>query len=315
MILGTNLKRKINHYLKENLGMYDYRKGWLKGDCPYCGEHKFGVNLGMNRTNCFKCESHPRPIDLIMEIEGLNSMPELLSLLQLFEGIDYVEQEVKALELKSEVTLPEGYRNIKRGDSIIAKAARHFVKKRGFSIDKVSRLGWGYCTKGKYAGYLIMPFYIANRLVYYNARIFMGPGAKFNNPLIEEFGLGKSMLIYNRDALEIYNKVYLFESVTNSVTMGYNAIATGGKKVSNYQIDKIIKSPCEKLVIGLDDDAIDDAIDLALKISPYKKVKILFFPPGKDANDLGRKETLKLEFRTRYMRYKEVLSLKLNLQN
>ena len=36
--------------------MFVYRRGWLKGDCPECGkDKKYGVNIALNRTNCFSC--------------------------------------------------------------------------------------------------------------------------------------------------------------------------------------------------------------------------------------------------------------------
>jgi len=37
MVFNNEIKNKINEYLLKKLGMYDYRRGWLKGDCPSCG--------------------------------------------------------------------------------------------------------------------------------------------------------------------------------------------------------------------------------------------------------------------------------------
>lgn len=315
MILNRDIKKRLNQYLREKLGMYDYRRGWLKSDCPYCGDHKFGVNLSQNRTNCFKCGNHPAPIQLVMDLEYLNSVPETLLYLKSFEGVEFYEEKVEAYQLKEAVTLPEGYHNIKRGNNTLAKAARSYVKKRGFDVDQLSRMGWGYVDKpGKYFGYLIMPFYIGGRVVYFNARKYMGDGPKFNNPLVEDFGLGKNMLIYNIDSLVMYKTIYAVESVMNARTIGDNAIALGGKKVSNYQKNVIIKSPCEKVIIGLDDDAIEDAIKLALDLVHFKKVKIMQFPEKKDINDLGKKKSLKIAHTSRYLNYNQVLSLKYSLQ-
>ena len=46
-------------------------------------------------------------------------------------------------------------------------------------------------------------------------------------------------------------------------------------------------------------DAKEYAINLALKLVAYKKVKVVFLPDGKDVNDLGRSQTLKLVYATR----------------
>lgn len=313
MTLGTNTKQKLNEYFQRRLGMYDYRRGWLKGDCPSCGAHKFGIHLGFNRSNCFKCEYNALPLDIVMTNEHFKDRHQVYKLLNDLKGVTYKEPEVEPYELKQNIVLPERFKNIKRGDSFIAKRARAYMVSRGFDIDRLSRAGWGYCSKGDYQGYIIMPFFFNNRLIYFNARKFLGNGPKYNNPNIEEFGLGKSMIIYNFDALYFYNKIYLFESVINAETIGPDAIATGGKKLSNWQIKQIIKSPCEKLIIGLDDDAIEDAYKLALELVPHKKVKIILFPEGKDVNDLGKKKTLKLVHKNRYKTYNEFLIEKNNI--
>jgi len=310
MTFNNHLKRKVAQYLKQKLGMYEYRRGWLKSDCPYCGDHKFGVNLSQGRTNCFKCGNHPTLIELIMDLEYLSTVPEVTAYLNTFEGVAYYEELVEAHDLKENVTLPEGYHNIKRGENKLARAARKYLKGRGFDVEYLSTKGWGYCDTGKYFGYIIMPFYIKGKVSYFNARLFLGDGPKFNNPLVEDFGLGKNMLIYNVDALYMYKTIYAVESVTNSTTIGDNSIGLGGKKVSNYQKNVILKSPCERVIIGLDDDAIDDSIKLALDLHPFKKVKIMEFPYKVDINDMGRKEAMRISHTTRYLSYNDILSLK-----
>lgn len=312
-MLNHNIKTKIREYLFTSLGMYDYRKGWLKGDCPYCSAHKFGVNLAMNRSNCFKCGSHPPPIKLIAELEGLATNAQVYQLLGSYEGLEFKEEALKPYERVSGAQLPEGYKNIRRGNSHLAKAARNYVRSRGFDVKEMSMAGWGYGTKGKYIGYLIMPYYINNELVYFNARLYSGADTKFKNPPVEDFGLGKSMLMYNMDALSVYNKIWLVESIMNAATIGPNAIGAAGKAISNWQLNTIIKSPVEKVIIGLDDDAMDDAIRVALRLFDHKKVKIVQFPKKQDINDIGRKKSLLLSYRTHYLKYGDIIRLKNSL--
>ena len=59
--------------------------------------------------------------------------------------------------------------------------------------------------------------------------------------------------------------------------------------------------------------AYKEAIDLALKLCPYKKVKVVKLPEGKDCNDLGRKETLRRVYQVHYQDYQELLQLKMQL--
>lgn len=310
MISGTHLKKKLYQYFTQRVGMVKYRRGWLKGNCPSCGDYKWGVNLSLMRTNCFKCTYNEKPLDAIILIENLVTTNEVFNILKTFEGVDFYEEAVELYQLKENVTLPDGYRNIKRGNSFLAMSARNYLRKRGFDIDELSKAGWGYCNKDKYFGYIIMPFYRNGKLVYFNARRFLGTGPRFNNPLVEDFGIGKSMLMYNSDALLMYDRIFIVEGLMNARTIGDNAVSTGGKKVSNYQINMLIKAPVRKYIIAFDSDGYDDAIDLAIKLQPFKKVKIMPFKDERDINDLGRLTSLRISQRQNYLKYNELILLK-----
>ncbi len=309
---SKNLNNKLYQYFKQKLGSYDYTKGWIKSDCPNpaCGKHVFGIHLGINRSNCFSCGFNKRPLDIVMEIEGTKTFRDTMIILNSLEGIEYREPLMEPYKLKTKTLLPHGYRGIKRGESVIAKSARNYLIKRGFSIDELAKASWGYCTKGKYLGYVIMPFYMGNKLIYFNARKFLGTGPKFNNPDLDDFGLGKSMIIYNIDTLFRHDRVFIFESVINAATMGDAAIAMGGKKLSNYQLNTMIKSPVKKFIIGLDDDALSESIKLGLQLVDYKQVKIMQFPLKKDVNDLGKKKCMKIIRQSNWLDRKGLLSLK-----
>lgn len=316
MRLNSHIKGQMHQYFIRKLGAFDYRKGWMKSTCPYCGrENKFGINLSQNRCNCFRCGEHPSPISLIMYLENTQSFTEVLQILNSDDYTGYVFKEEK-VEIKSQKDffLPEGFKNIKMGDSTLAKSARNYLKRRGFDIDRLSLKGWGYCNKGKYLGYIIIPFIEHGKLVYFNARLYMGAGPKYNNPEVDVTGLGKSFIIYNADALEMFRTVYICEGAINAETIGENGIATGGKSISRYQVNKFIKSPVEKFIILIDPDAKDKALDLAFKLVPFKKVKVVFLPEGEDVNSLGKIKTLEYVRSATYQSYQELLSIKSRLK-
>jgi hypothetical protein len=316
MTLAKETKKQINAYLINKHGMYEYTRGWLKGDCPDCGEHKFGVHIDYERSNCFKCGYKPNLIKLIGDLENLSSYGDIRGLLGTFDGVDFIEiKQEEVYQLKKDNILPEGYNNIKKGNSLMARSARNYLKKRGFDIDELSMAGFGYCNKGKYFGYIIMPFYYNNQLVYFNARLYIGSGPKFNNPETEDFGLGKNFIIYNRDSLYMYDRIHLVESVTNCRTIGDDAIAIGGKVLSSYQKNEIIKSPCKKIIIGLDRDAIQYAIDIAYELIDYKRVKIMVMPTERDINDVGRDKAMKIAMKAKYLNYNELMKFKNQFRN
>lgn len=308
---NNNIKSKLNQYFLQNMGMYPYKRGWIKGDCPECGKpEKFGVHLGQNRSNCFVCGYTQKPINIVMAQENFTNVEEAYNFLRAFDGITYLEPKNYIAAEEKEVKLPESYRLITFGNSMVAKVARKNLEKRGFDILKLAMAGIGYCTTGDYENRIIIPFYEGGKLVYFNARRIFAEGSKFKNPSAEEFGIGKSLLIFNIDALAVYRKIYLVESATNSLTLGGNAIAIGGKDLSNYQASKILQSPVEYVVIGLDSDAWGKAIEAALKLTPYKKVKLLRMPEDEDINDIGSKATRKLEKQSKFLSYGELIRLK-----
>lgn len=315
MRLNNHTKGRLHEYFRYKLKAFDYRKGWMKSDCPYCGgEKKFGINLSNNRCNCFKCGEHPSPISLVMYLENTDSFHEVLSILESGDYSGYVFKEEKVeLKGKKEFFLPDGFKNISMGTSLLARSARNYLKKRGFNIEELARKGWGYCNTGKYLGYIIIPFTEHGQLTYFNARLYMGAGPKYNNPEVDITGLGKSFIIYNADALEIYRTVFICEGAINAETLGENGIATGGKAIARYQVNRLIKSQVEKFVILLDPDAKKEAIDLALKLCNFKKVKVVYLPDGTDCNDLGRKEVLRYVRKAEWKSEGELLNEKLRL--
>lgn len=315
--MTSKIKTKLQHYFIETLGARDYRRGWLKCDCPMCGKRdKFGINLYQNRTNCFSCGYNERPIYLLIDLENLLTVGEAYKYLgTVSEATVFYERIItETPEIKVNRKLPEGYINIMRGDNKIGRIMRKYVKKRGFDLDRVSKKGWGYSYTGKYLGHLIMPYYMGNELIYFNARKVIGAGPKFNNPPLDEFGIGKAHLVYNVDSLYLYDKIYLVESVTNAETIGDNTIATGGKNLSPFQKNLILKSPVKRVSIALDKDGYDLALNLALQLCEHKQVKILEFEDDRDVNDLGRRKTLILDAKSRYLNYQQIIKKKLDYE-
>lgn len=317
MKITNQFKSRLKTYFIKRLGAFDYKHGWMKLPvCPYCHrELKMGVNLSMYRTNCFRCNEHPNPSQLVMDIEGFDTYHELINFLNSgkFDELEFHEEKVELAEAKP-LYLPEGFRILNLGQSQVAKSIRGYVKSRGFVISELSKHGIGYATKGAYFGYLIIPFYYRGQLRYYNARNVIGQGPRYNNPNKDITGLGKQFIIFNHDALEMYRSVFICEGALNALTLGDRAIATMGKAISQYQVNELLKSQCQRYIILLDPDARSYAVNLALKLVAYKKVKVVFLPEGFDVNDLGKKQTLKLVYQTRYQSYQELIQIRNSLE-
>lgn len=310
--LSDIVKKKITDYFCSKHGCSPYAsRGWYKGLCPNCGKFKFGFRLSDNRVNCFFCGPMGTPLKAIMEIEGFSTYPELYSFLKTFEGVEYYEGPATKETFVKTITLPPSFKLLALGKSEMSKLARGYMRKRGFGTWPLSMMGIGYCTSGDQAGMIILPFYRQGRLVYYIGRRYIAFGVnKFDNPDSEQFGIGKTELIFNEDALQVYETIYIVESVINALTLGANAIAIMGKKISPIQLSKILRSPCKRVVICLDPDAIIEAAQLGLKLVEHKRVKVIEFPEKQDVNDLGKKWVIEARKSTPYYSYMELIKLK-----
>lgn len=317
---NTNVRGNMITYFTQRLGVKELSTGWLgRGTCPQCGKQgKFGVNVFKNYAHCFSCEYKKTPLQIVMDLEGIVTYVEAFKFLKTFESAELYEKPLELLKTK-EVDLPEGFKLINLGDSETAKMARTYMRNRGYKILELAMKGVGYCTKGKFAGRIIIPFYHKGELIYFNAREFINTGLKHLNPSVEDFNIGKNMIMYNADCLYIYKRVYALESATNCLTLGDAAFGLGGKIPSEWQLSTIIKSPCREIVVILDPDAYWYSIKMALKLVNHKKIRVVKLPmkevaPGKywDVNDWGKKNTMEFVKNTQPQTYQELYRIFLN---
>jgi DNA primase len=288
----------------------------MKMDCPFCGaEDKMGAHLSKDLFHCFRCGYVGSCLKTLKDIEEVGTFKEVFVVLRDYNNSNYFEKPVPLIP-KSSVILPESFKLLVIGRSRYGKMARAYMEGRGFNSLDLSRKGVGYCSKGKYKGYIILPYYdLEGNLVYFQTRLFFGSGPKFNNPTIEEFGVGKSSILYNERALYEFKEVNLVESVINALTIGDNSTALSGKVASKVQLYKILKSPVEIVNIILDPDAEKEAVDLALNLVKYKKIRLIKLEGDKDINDLGKHYVLTRVSEQGLQNYNDILRLKINGKN
>jgi len=310
--MNLDVRNKLYTYFIERWGMYTYKGDWLKGTCPHCGrENKFGVNMQENKAHCFSCDDHTNPLMVVKQIEKMDTFGEVYNMLSTLDNVNIIKrvfQEEKFVA--SSAKLPEGFRLLKDGDSVLARNLRKYLRGRGLNVTKLNNKGWGYCEKGKYFGHLVTPWLYEGKLIYFNSRRFIGYGEKYKNPTTEEVGIGKNQVFYNWDALFLYNTVYLVESAINAETLGGQAVASGGKALSSFQKKVIKKSPCKNMVILLDRDAWKESIKLGFEMLDYKRIKIIIPEDNRDVNDLGKSITMQNINNAKYLTHQDLIKLK-----
>jgi DNA primase len=311
---NQEIQKKLKSYFIQRLNLKPSNGKWLSGDCPECNKKlKLGVNIEENRVNCFVC-GPSKPLEYLMRIEAIDNRAQAWQFIKAFESTDYLDRLIDSFSkdederVINEVTLPEGFTLLSFGTNLVAQCARKFLKRRGFNIKTLTLQGIGFCDKPgtRYFGYLIIPYYMQGKLVYFTSRKILDIGPKFKNPKLEEVSLGKSLAMYNSDALAIYKEIHLVESATNALTLGQRAVGIGGKSISQNQLSSIIRSPVKIVNIFLDPDALKEAYTLGLKLATYKKVRVIELPFEKDVNDIGKKAALELKKQTPIMDYQQL---------
>lgn len=308
--MKPGIRNKVFGYITQKLGAFEYRRGWFKLDCPLCkGPGKMGIHLTKDWVHCFKCGHASRFIPFLQQIEDLEQ-PQALAVLRDYSLSEYLPKKEPIVE-RTEVTLPESFKLIIFARTRFGKMAQSYLRKRGLDLLTLAKNKIGYCDRGPFKGYIIFPYFDREgKLTYFQTRRFFGKGPKFKNPKVEDFGVSRTTILYNEQALYQYPEVFVFESVINCLTVGDNSIGLSGKYLSKYNLTKILQSPVKELIIGLDSDAYEEAIKIGFTLLNHKKVRIIKFPEGKDANDLGREEVLRLKKASRILDRKELMRLK-----
>ncbi len=153
--------------------------------------------------------------------------------------------------------IPEGFRNISIGDSQLAKSIRGYIKKRGFNPRPVFKI-WVSAMEqwARLTGYLIIPFYYQGQLKYYNARNVIGKGSQvLIIPIKISQALANNLSSLIMTHWKCTGRYSFAREALNALTMGDRGIATMGKAISQYQINELLKSQCERYIILLDPDA------------------------------------------------------------
>lgn len=310
------IRGKIFKYFKDRLNVKLSTKGWYRSNCPYCGgKYCFGINLQKNIAKCFKCEERDAPIKVLMMMEQLETIVQARNFLNIQQEYEVYEEGTVTRYIRKDVKLPEGFISIAIAEGMMGKAAQRYMRKRGFDINDLAIRGVGYCLEGEYSGYVIFPFYTKGKLIFFQGRRFAGGGPKMKNPSNEEFGIGKTEIIYNQDALFMYNTINVVESITNALTLRDNTIAILGKSISDRQFNYLVSSPCKRINIILDEDAYLKAIFLGLSLINLKKVKVIRMPKEKDVNNIGRTPTMKIVKETPIRNWNQLMSEKTKYLN
>lgn len=250
--------KRVYTYFSSRYGIHKAtKKGWYAFDCPFCGGiKKRAVNIGYGITKCWTCIYRGSVSDFVQAVENCSyyTAKEILNTIDPTDlNIEFFTDVVYE-NISSNVVLPDGYKSLMEGTGVIADRARNYLKKRGFDIERLDSRGYGYCDEHSddyltdFFGYIIIPYLRNGILRYYIGRAFLNQDFRYKNPTEECVKIGKSEVLYNESALLIYDEVAITEGALDAEFWDENGIASSGWCLSNYQFEKMYRSPAKTFV-------------------------------------------------------------------
>lgn len=329
--------KKVYTYFKNRFVLKKSTNGFLSFDCPFCiggeGMRKHAVNIDWGVCKCWVCGFKGYITDFVKDYENVSY----------FQAKELIEAEIPTsidLEAMAEVAtekvarrtsaleLPFGFKSLLEGDGILGVRARKYLKGRGFDLEQLDNLGFGYCNEHAenkdedYFGYIIVPFKKRGQLVYYIGRDYTGNFLRYKNPPTELFDIGKSEILFNEDALFMCKSIDLMEGWTDAMTMGKSGVAMLGWQLSRDQKSKLYSSDCERINwipdIGLNSEGrsfYKEAVKQASEFMDYKECYVLdlegsgLLEFGKDVNEIGYARIEELKKNTPKLTYSLVMEI------
>lgn len=270
--------------------VWETREGF-KANCPACGDHerKFSWNVTKGVGCCFHSSCR-----WYVGHGGVTS--GRLHAWFGRAGTEFAVPKTVELAPEADVTLPDEFELIGDLDNKDRSNLYAYLESRSLPRRIVDKAKLGYCSSGRFWGYIILPIFDSDgEVVYWQGRRFKDREPKFWNPKSSK----KSDLVYCVSRCVKPRIIVLVESAINALTLesmepGKTMIvAILGKSLSEAQRDQILvhEKRVKELIIVLDGDARRDTmtiVDQFVGIIPV--IKIANIPNGEDINSLGRRK-------------------------
>lgn len=268
---------------------------------------KLEINLAINKKkdnpwHCWVSNVKGRNIKTLFKKLKVSSnhYEELYRILgtRILYDSDTNTNKTEKLELPTEYMKLSDYGKIK--DKLLQiefKQAIEYLKKRGLTKIDILRYEIGYCSSGKYSGRIIIPSYDSNyQLNYFVSRtIFDDDLYKHKNPNVSKDIIGfESFINWNQP-------ITLVEGAFDAITARFNAIPLFGKNLSNKLKEKLIINKPPKVIVALDNDAIEDAQRITSTLLSEGINVSMVKLETKDVNELGFEDFVKIKTESKTM--------------
>lgn len=289
-------------------------------DCPACsadkllntgdGKAKLEINYRKGVFKCWVCAYNNNmhgPIEKLIKKYG--NKRNLRDYLLVKPDNNYEKDEYSDKSIH--INLPPEFISLSKCSQFEPQYlyAISYLNERKITEDIIKEFNIGYAHEGLYRGRIIIPSYDefgdVNFFVSRSYNKFVKP--KYLNPDAE-----KQYIVFNHNKINFDATIYLVEGVFDHMVVP-NSIPLLGKVIS-YKIKQLLTENAKSdIVILLDEDAYEDAINLYKELDfgeLHGRVKICKPPYGHDASSihekLGKKGVIKLLKNARRLELKEI---------
>ena len=268
-------------------GLHYPNRGQISFNCPVCDDgrnkHNLEVNYIDNVYKCWSCGDSEGTHGALGKIFDKYGNKKQKKLYQVFKPETVIKREKKKKTLK----LPSSYTLFKDSSKVypVRRQAINYLYNRGITDYMIEKYQIGFCDKGDHAGRIVIPSYNSNgELNYYIARSWNPMSrAKYKNPEAE-----KDKIIFWENLIDWNKDIFLVEGAFDGLFLE-NAIPMLGKHMSELLFDTIYKKAKGDIIICLDADAWENAVNLYHELHGgelWGRIKLIKLPDEKDIADL-----------------------------
>ena len=281
----------IVNILSNFLGDYLSHKedsGQVRYNCPACDENRNKGNLEVNyykdKFNCWSCGKVNNMHGSVEKlIKKYGSKSNLKDYILIRPDKEHIDDFLNSQSHSQHVSLPEEFKLLKDCDETYPryKWAMFYLKQRGITKDIIEEFNIGFVSEGFYRDRIIIPSYDENGVLnYFISRSFNDKiKPKYLNPKVE-----KQTITFNENKINFDSTIFLVEGVFDHIVIP-NSIQLLGKVVSDKLKYKLNEEAKADIVILLDGDAIDDAVNLFKELNfdnLKNRIKLCIPPDGLD---------------------------------
>lgn len=274
--------------------------------CPFCGKSEhFYINRYTQQFDCKKCGVSGGIYKLLKHFDKLyllgaptvKNEPEIKSIREIQN--DSREAENADVKPLPEVKMPAGYRPY--------TYVTPYLQQRRLNMDDIKHWQFGQTKiSTRYIGYVLIPIYddgkIRGFIGRYGSKIVPDNKLRYSNSLGTDFScllFGYDDIVEGKtdtviiteglfDAIAVTKKLNLFadESV--------RAVCTFGKKISQTQINKLLKKQVRKVILLYDYDALKEIRHYATLLNEYFDTKVAVALGKKDIDECTLEEVIEV---------------------